>query len=262
MIKYLYIDDEDLKGRIESVAKAFSKKDELQVIPINPIVWEKQLPILVQLFSKHAPNINNLTKSEESTRQINYIKKHIATSATLSFDGIIFDLRLDLNINNNQPIAYRGISLAQELRTLATEGAIKDIPMVLFSDSEKLKKSYQYDDTGHDIFDLKYRKDYPNRKNYPIIRQEFISLAKGYQTLQKTRDITTILGIKKIDLLDFRVIDHIETELQPDKVPIHEYARFVLKELILITGLLIDKDILAARLGIDIKNTPEEEWNK
>lgn len=45
-----------------------------------------------------------------------------------------------------------------------------------------------------------------------------------------------------------------------DKYPVHEYARYILRELIEIQGVLINEAVLAARLGVDPKIS--SDWEK
>lgn len=260
MIRYLYLDDENLERKVSPIAAGFSKKDVLKVIPINPLSWAEQLSLLSYIFAKQ--ETNNTTCSEKVNEQIQYIKAQLGikeNDALPSFDGLILDLRLDIVSSGHNGIRYRGLAVAQELRTLTTEGITKSFPIILCSDSEKIKQSYKYDDTGQNIFDFKYPKESLDRKRYKEAQEELIALATGYQTLQEHKqEIKTILGIAEKHI-DYRVVNHIKYQLEADTVPIHDYARFVHKNLILQTGLLIDEAILTARLGVD-KVKCKEDW--
>ena len=58
------------------------------------------------------------------------------------------------------------------------------------------------------------------------------------------------------DILDVRLANHFKNV----KYPTHEYALFILRELIERPGPLISEELLSARLGIDRDNSPD--WIK
>lgn len=220
LIKYLYIDDEQTDV-ITSIAEALSSTDEIEVKSINPIQWNEQIK-----------DIEN--------RDI---------------DGLILDLRLD---REPPHVSYRGLALAQEIRTLATENkSNKDIPIVLCSAEERISVSYRPDMTGHDLIDEIFIKGHID---YKVGKTKLIDLANGYKILLTQKlDLLKIFNIQKLENLDERFVDYYNS-LITRKAPVHEFARFILNEVIRKTGLLIDEDILAVRLGID-KNT-SSDWKK
>jgi hypothetical protein len=70
-------------------------------------------------------------------------------------DGLILDLRLDQTVGQGQEQAdYRAGSLAQEIRTLATEGKISAFPIFLWSIDKNLSKSFNRDSSSQEIFDF------------------------------------------------------------------------------------------------------------
>ncbi len=199
----------------------------------------------------------------------------------LKIDGLILDFRLDEQENEGLRAEYRALSLAQEIRTRATEGqssdhlnsGIREFPIVICSVEDNLKKSYNKDKTGHDLFERRYFKneivDDSNR-----IAGELVSIAKAYHKIKEIRAkyedtskiIIELLGLQDKDLhvLDNRIIHYFEAEeldLSYYNIPAHEYARFILRQIVLSSGSLIGEDILAARLGIDHYNSDQKEWS-
>ncbi len=135
MAKYLYLDDEQPAAVRPFLRELRRWRDDLEIEHHAPQPYHDQLPRL----------------SHET------------------FGGLILDLRLDQFPSWEKAggkAEYRATTLAQEIRTRATErkGAF-EVPIVLWSTDERLRESYTRDDTGHDLFDLKCVKtdisDYP-----------------------------------------------------------------------------------------------------
>ncbi|WP_412561412.1 hypothetical protein [Winogradskyella sp. MIT101101] len=220
-MKYLYLDDEDVQQTKDIIELLMSECEDLEVKWAEPKSFGDEIKRL---------------KSEE-------------------YDGLIFDLRLD----QKSDAEYRAFTLAQEIRTRATEGSMKDIPIVVCSTDRKLKESYNKDSSGQDLFDRKYLKTDDLVENSEVVAKELFSLAKGYIAIRNTRSgfkgnsaqkLDEFLSLKasEVEFLDSRFLDYFGN--QRGHLPIHEYARFFLKELILKPGILIDEKILCARLGV------------
>lgn len=227
-IKYLYLDDET-----QDVVRPFIRElerhgSDMTITHVSPLPYSKQLPSLYEQ----------------------------------SFDGIILDLRLDEKINQetSERAEYRAPTLAQEIRTRATEGVTKfEVPLVLWSTDEKLRKSYKSDDTSHDLFDFKCIKDelaIPEKAE--VVANKLHALALGYQEIAKIRSkkrgpgsqLYKFLGFdEEPEFLDSRLLGAFEGKDSP--IPAHEYARFLLRDLLDQQGPLINEAVMAARLGID-----------
>lgn len=183
---------------------------------------------------------------------------------TFNFDGLILDLLLHQTANEQGEKAnYRGTTLAQHLRTLGTEGTLKEFPIVLWSDANKLKRAYDSDASAHDLFDMACRKeDLVEEEARTRAARRLESLVTGYATIRQFRASTDrlhrFLGLESVGTLDPRIDEFFS--IQGKRPPIHEYARFVLKELLLVQGVLIDEQVLAARLGVDTETS--SDWNR
>lgn len=175
-------------------------------------------------------------------------------------DGLILDQRLDEgeSLTGNQS-KYRGTSLAQEIRILTKEGKIADLPIILLSATANITGSF--DNTGIDLFDKIISKErIPDI--FALVRSQLVALAEGYQLLNKidktqiSKSINTILGkddgfVKNIDP---RFTTKLESFL---KSPTHIIANFIIKEILEKCGFLISEELLAARLGINIKESSD-----
>lgn len=162
------------------------------------------------------------------------------------FDGLILDLKLDDMPNGNDKRAdFRGTSLAQEIRTRQKEGVLKSFPIVLFSANDKTEQALEK--SGKDLFDIFIDKHLDD-KAFSVYTPQLIDLPAGYNDLGNSAN--TIKNILKVDdtIIDSRFLyEYNETK----KSPVHIQSRFLITELLTKQGLLIDEDVLAARLGID-----------
>lgn len=167
--------------------------------------------------------------------------------------GLLLDLKLVIRDSNNSGIQYQSPSLAEELRTLSKEDVFKSLPIILCSTDENFQR--YYDSTSQDLFDATYKKDdlTDHTKTDQIIN-EFIAHAEAYQEIAKNRnDLNKLLkhdNILKDIQLEFECLttDH-------DKAAL-------IREVVLPTGVLIDEDILAIRLGIDKDKSKKEDWDE
>lgn len=258
MVRYIFVDDavggerEELQPLIDNLTDSmeYLGDDELQIEPVYPSSFGEQRKWL---------------REEEP-------------------DGVILDLWLDKYApppgqESQEKQDYRALSLAQELRTRATERNVGEFPIVLFSYDNKLDYSYNRDDTGHDLFDLKCLKgsleEFGNKSKEVATR--LVSLSKGYKKILDARSrkggegaqFYRFLGYDTDPgFLDPRILAYFEGRETP--IPAHEYARFILTQLLEspdhlkhpleISGPLIPEDILAARLGVDVEQS--DGWNQ
>lgn len=217
----------------------------------------KVKPIL-QLLEQANPDlkvdIRTPVQFDDEIRQIGKLK----------VDGLLLDLRLDRAADSDGlRVNYRALSLAQELRTRMTESEIRSFPIVLWSVDDNFKVSYDKDETSHDLFDRQYYKASVTDKK-AVIANEMIALANGYKTINslKSKTVKSIYS-RLIDLPDaFDILDaRIAGDIAENRsYPAHVFARSVLRHLILGSGPLVDEQIMAARLGVDIEKSAD--WRK
>lgn len=224
--QFLYIDDVPNAEAYEKV-QGFEKEGYLRITSNQPkSTWEEQL---------------------------SYIKEYDNLQLV---DGLILDLRLDDYPNEDQQKAnFRGTSLAQEIRTRQKEGNLHPFPIILFSGNDKIEQSLE--NSGKDLFDICIDKGSINGDSYLNFRPKFYALAEGYKTIAESiKDVKVLLNIE-LSYIDERFLFEFEKCLN---YPTHIVSSFILKELIEKQGLLIDEQILAAKLGVDISNS--EDWQK
>jgi hypothetical protein len=179
----------------------------------------------------------------------------IDRSKSKRFDGIIIDLRLDGS--GEDRTEFNATSIAQEIRSVAARGEMPTFPIVLCSTDEKIRHTYNSDKTSHDLFDYKISKS-NSSPNWLKLATKLSSLAKGYLWLnEEQRELNSIFDITDLSQIDTRIIEKTEVFSA-----IYDYAHFVIKDFFHQTNPLINEKVLAARLGIDLKNTPSSSWQK
>ena len=218
-VRYIYIDDDP---KSQNKVEGFDNRELSIVAMQHKDTWEEQ-------FSFIKENEND-------------------------FNGLILDLKLDdLPNENNKRADFRGTSIAQEIRTRQKQGVLKSFPIVLFSANDKMQQALEK--SGKDLFDILIDKSKLDDKAFPTYTSQLIDLSDGYATLSNSS-----LEINSIFNIDEKQIDsRFESEYyESKKSPVHIQSKFIITELLSKQGLLIDEDILAARLGID--KSQSEDW--
>lgn len=230
-IEFICIDDQSADDVDPLVKAVCSNRDDLIILRVKPIELEEQ----IKFIENKKPN------------------------------GLILDLRLDQQRNEaGYKAPYHGLTIAQELRTRMTEKRLSPFPIVLWSVDSKFKNSYNRDLTSHDLFERVYVKDTEVARNSFKVAEELVDLVTGYRIIIEQQEphrghLQRILGLEE-DAEKYWDPRIGEKFLSRFKYPPHEYARFILRELIDRQGPLIDKNVLAARLGID--KARSANWEK
>jgi len=244
--KYLYIDD----------IKADKTEESIE----TPISLAKGLSVDgIEIEYKHVFEFENN----------NFIKQYLS-----DYDGLLLDLRLDeYKDDNGKHSEFTATEFAQHIRTLVTKQELgKDLPIILFSTDEKLQQVYATDLSSHNLFDR-----YLTKVNTPDnASKKLYSLAKGYVEIEEYKEsyrlnngqldldefkktyIAKLIRLENLFDIDSRIFSRFSEN--GERIPTHEYAQVILKDLIYVTGSLINEDILSARLGIDKNNS--DDWEK
>lgn len=227
--KYLYIDD-DTTESLESYAHAVrGDTAEIEIEVRRPRDFDNNVELILEILNE--------------------------------YDGIILDWRLDIVPDETgKYFLFRAGTLAQEIRTRQTERKIRELPIVLWSTYQKLAGSFFGDSTSQDLFDARHDKD-KVIDDAAFVRLQLLSLAEGY------KNIATFLDSKGVLSTGVLALEEDEYNLLPSRFtahftqnnyrPIHEHARFILQGLIYLPGLLVNEKLLAARLGVDIKDSSD-----
>ncbi|MBI5298232.1 MAG: hypothetical protein HY869_22365 [Chloroflexi bacterium] len=230
MIKYLYLDDEEATT----------------IKPYRDMVVEHSKNLKIDI--EHPATFQNYSALIKRLQE---------------YQGLILDWRLDEISSkiDKKKADFRAATLAQEIRTRETENKIQPMPIVVWSQENRLKRSYQGDFTSHDLFNVVYKKedvvDEPD-----VVHDQLIALALGYQYIDKFKsakrkfDLSELLKAKEHYYVDIRVQEYFSSTART----VHEIARFILQDLLRRPGLLIDELRLASRLGIN--QDASKDWSK
>jgi hypothetical protein len=223
--KILYIDDED-EQRSQTFADGLSGLKLINITVEKPTSFEKL--------------INELVGKQDF------------------FDALILDLKLDGNQQGDRVASYTAPSLAAGIRSkcFTDDGFGKEFPIFLLSSSENLKKYYDPDSSSHDLFDFTINKTSIGGSEGKHERR-IVSIIDAYQVISKEKtDFANILGVPSIDHVDDRIFT--SRFLEGEGTSISEISQFIFNEILMKSGVLINQDILAARLGINYNES--EDW--
>lgn len=167
-------------------------------------------------------------------------------------NGILIDLCLNGEGENH--LNFTAAPVAQHIRSLASDGQLPSLPIVLCSTDEKLKKTYNTDKVSHDLYDYKFVKG--NDIKWDKVRRKMAVLVQDYPILYK-KNLSEIINLSEEEIqdLDSRIFDRFITDKSHVE---HEYAHFIIKDMFQHPGILINEKSLAARLGVDTEKS--QDW--
>lgn len=171
--------------------------------------------------------------------------------ATSDVDALVLDFRL-----TSGSAKFDAPTVAQTVRVKEST-FFKEIPIILMS-SEANITGYYEDSTSQDLFDFAIEKEI-FRKNSKLYTKRLKGYISAYKLVKEKRfNILEILDItgdfyRELDYRIDNTLNHIDI-----KNDVHAVVRFIDNELIQRTGILIDEDVLSARLGIDKES---EDWD-
>lgn len=228
--KVLYIDDfaEESHNPCESFASALMTQNFLDIEIIKPRKLEDFTETLKQKYS--------------------------------DYDAYIIDLRLNENPKSSDDATYFAQTLAQTIRTGQNISSpyFHTFPLFLLTSDENYKAFYKGDLTSHDLFDLYYIKGKLADKGM-LYEKQISSIINSYKVIPSSFDdndnkykLNQLLNCEEFEIDIFNLnIDEMES--------ISEVSQFILKQIILRNGIIINENVLASRLGIDNKSS--EDWD-
>lgn len=156
-------------------------------------------------------------------------------------DAYLMDFRLTANKGNVDAPTF-----ASTLRTFGKNHKSK--PIVLISTEDNLP-AFENDFTSQDLFDFVVGKK-AFRENIEKYSNRIVSLIESYKLIEsESYDINKVLNIEDLNIADYRLIEKLNTA--SSKNDTYAFCRIIYYTLIRSIGMLVGKDVLAARLGID-----------
>lgn len=156
-------------------------------------------------------------------------------------DAYLMDFRLTANKGNVDAPTF-----ASTLRTFGKNHKSK--PIVLISNEQNLPE-FENDFTSQDLFDFVVGKK-AFRDNIEKYSNRIRSLIESYKAIElESYNISKVLDIENLNIVDYRLIDKLNAAKSKNNT--YAFCRIIYYTVIRSIGLLVGKDVLAARLGID-----------
>lgn len=221
----------------------------------------------------YAEQLNAVSKGSLAIKTIRpgLLGKLLEVIADTKPDGLLLDVAFtNATTEGDTAIAYNGIALAQQIRTLQTlarrksASGLPEFPLVRFSKADVLREYVDRDTTSDDLFDEKIAKEdvikNSGERSEEIAVQMF-SLASDYPAVcayassdQSDEAVAKLVAcpIAFLERLDARIA----AGLKREGTPAHLLSRYLTGVLLNRPGPLIDESLLAVRLGVD-KSSPD-----
>lgn len=156
-------------------------------------------------------------------------------------DAYLMDFRLTANKGNVDAPTF-----ASTLRTFGKNHKSK--PIVLISNEQNLPE-FENDFTSQDLFDFVVGKK-AFRDNIEKYSNRIRSLIESYKAIElESYNISKVLDLENLNIIDYRLIDKLNAAKSKNNT--YAFCRIIYYTIIRSVGLLVGKDVLAARLGID-----------
>ncbi|MEZ4884414.1 MAG: hypothetical protein R3E32_06700 [Chitinophagales bacterium] len=173
----------------------------------------------------------------------------ILYSINSDISALILDFRL-----TSKEAKFDAPTIAQTLRTKNSH-TYRNIPIILLSSEDNITGYYE-DYSSQDLFDFSVTKE-AFRANPGKYSNRIKSFIEAYKIVQESNfDYSKILGltVEEYEKIDYRICSF----LNHSNIKNHTYAvaLFINQNIIQPTGLLINENILSARLGV-CKNSPD-----
>jgi hypothetical protein len=185
-------------------------------------------------------------------------EESITKAASDDIDLLLLDFRL-----SDSKAIYDAPTLAQTIRTKDTDH-YRNTPIVLISSEDNISGYYK-DYTSQDLFDFAISKKVFS-ENLPKYTVRMNSLINGYNSLveimESKRDLSELLKIP--EAIDSEISPRIRDLLYSGRYKNNSFmaSTFIVNHLVKPSGLLIGEEILAARLGVDIKSSGWVEFRE
>lgn len=195
---------------------------------------------------------DELILNVEGPKSWNEQKSELIDRQSLNnYDGLLLDLKLEFSSGESNNVKFNGVDLAQSIRTDVKSGKVIDLPIFLCSTNANFLDLF--DKTSRDLFDKVYKKEV-NFEN-DSIRPEFIAFAQAYKIINKSNDSPQLF---KKDIGENDDLFALNIELSKCQTT-HEKVYIMNHHVMQSNGILLNEQLMAIRLGVDIAQSNDWE---
>lgn len=176
------------------------------------------------------------------------------------FDFAALDFRLDeVPIKDaegkQQKNKYRASALAQQIRDRIIENTSSDLPLILLSQEDFIKRIFHADSTAEDLFDLVITKEeLVTAATLKLAATRIASLARAYKTLKSEIEQNKPISFGILLSLDSHevelVLDHRSIQAIVQRPIPHQIVQKLMGLLVERPGILLSDEHLLARFAI------------
>ena len=160
---------------------------------------------------------------------------------------------MDVDLSNERGSRGSGLGLAQDVRTMQYRQLSPPFPIIRFSYRDRVARSIGQDSSSDDLFDLKIDKD---ELDVEAVRRVLAGVAEVYAGVGVDQEgLEALFRVSEEQWERWGSQDFFDELRVADRT--YLMARKVIQALEL-PGMLIDENLLAARLGIDMESS--EGW--
>lgn len=180
-----------------------------------------------------------------------------ARSALLSAGRHPAGVLVDVDLSSIAGETGTGPGIAQDIRVKQKAKSIPEYPVVRFAALAPIQKNVLGDPTSDDLFDLKIQKEAVKRDIDSVV-SELNGISEVYSELAKVEKIddSFFQGILACSESELEVVSHDgfrDRLLSSLQAATHVAAAVFVRNFLTPPGLLIDKNLLAIRLGVDAR---------
>lgn len=213
-----------------------------------------------------------LEKASAGKLKLNVLKpdslpKTLQAISEMKPNGLFLDVAFTNALTDQREhVGFDGIALAQQIRTLQTRGrsmgaaALIEFPIIRFSKKDVIREYVNEDTTSDDLFDEMVDKgDIVDSGASVALRARVLAsdyprIVEFSETDGDENALAAVLGCE-VDFL-LRLDPRVLLGLRRPGAPAHAFARYFTAKLLARPGPLVNEELLAIRLGVDLAKSP------
>ncbi|MDB4930341.1 MAG: Uncharacterized protein JWM10_2825 [Myxococcaceae bacterium] len=162
---------------------------------------------------------------------------------------------MDVDLSSSSGELGTGPGIAQDIRVKQRARKIPEFPIVRFAGSARVAENIGDDPTSDDLFDLRIQKEELSQ-SLVAVQHGLLGLEEVYEVLSaadpmNSEAISKVLGLSQDLLLSWSHSGFHDRLASGRRTALHVAACGFMRGFLMPTGLLVDEQTLAVRLGVD-----------